>query len=111
MRDASNDLLRLRPVTFRYKQPYADGSHPLQYGLVAEEVAEVYPELVQYSATPEATTVLYHMLPAMLLNEVQKQHRQIEAQQRQIDAQAAQIAELTARLVQLEGRAQPPASR
>jgi endosialidase-like protein len=46
MGDASDGLLRLRPVTYRYKKPYADGSEPIQYGLVAEEVAEVYPDLV-----------------------------------------------------------------
>jgi hypothetical protein len=43
---ASDGLLRLRPVTFRYKKRYADGSKPIQYGLVAEEVADVYPDLV-----------------------------------------------------------------
>ena len=35
--------MRLRPVTFRYKKPFEDGSKPVQYGLIAEEVAEVYP--------------------------------------------------------------------
>ena len=37
MNDASSGLLRLRPVTFRYQQPYADGSKPIDYGLIAEE--------------------------------------------------------------------------
>jgi hypothetical protein len=46
MGDASSDLMKLRPVTFRYKQAQEDGSHPLQYGLVAEEVADVNPGLV-----------------------------------------------------------------
>jgi hypothetical protein len=41
MGDASSGLLRLRPVTFRYKKPFNDGSKPIQYGLIAEEVAEV----------------------------------------------------------------------
>jgi len=49
MGSASNDLMRLRPVTYRYKQPFADGSKPVQYGLIAEEVAEVYPDLVAHS--------------------------------------------------------------
>ena len=40
MDTASNGLLRLRPVTFRYQKPFADGSKPIQYGLIAEEVAE-----------------------------------------------------------------------
>jgi hypothetical protein len=41
MGSVSEKLFGLRPVTFRYKQPYDDGSKPIQYGLVAEEVAEV----------------------------------------------------------------------
>jgi hypothetical protein len=49
MGDATGNLIRLRPVTFRYKQPFEDGSKPIQYGLIAEEVAKVYPELVAYS--------------------------------------------------------------
>ena len=49
MSDASDGLMRLRPVTFRYKQPFEDGAKPLQYGLIAEEVGEVYPDLVARS--------------------------------------------------------------
>ena len=76
MGGASRGLLRLRPVTFRYK---AKSSESVQYGLIAEEVAEVYPELVQYSPSGEAQTVLYHLLDAMLLNEVQRQEKEISA--------------------------------
>lgn len=46
MGDASAALLRMRPVTFRYTQPTASGTKPIQYGLFAEEVAEVFPQLV-----------------------------------------------------------------
>src|SRR5207244_751394 len=68
MDEATSKLLQLRPVTFRYKQAQNDGSHPLQYGLIAEEVADVYPELVQYDPkTGELNAVLYQALPAMLL--------------------------------------------
>jgi hypothetical protein len=95
MGDDSEGIMSLRPVTFRYKQAYADGSRPLQYGLIAEEVAAVYPNLVAYSSTGETVTVQYHLVNAMLLNEVQKQQRQIEAQ-------AALLAELAARLAKLE---------
>ena len=63
MGPASDGLLQLRPVTFRYKQAQNDGSHPLQYGLIAEEVATVYPDLVQFDKTGEPQTVLYHLLP------------------------------------------------
>jgi Chaperone of endosialidase len=89
MGEASRGLSRLRPVTFRYKQALTDGSRPLHYGLIAEEVAEIYPELVVYDPkTGEPQTVLYHELPAMLLNELQKQ--------------AAELTELRARLASLQ---------
>jgi hypothetical protein len=79
MRDASSALMRLRPVTFRYKQPVAEGSRPLEYGLIAEEVAEVYPGLVTYAPDGQVETVQYHKVNAMLLNEVQKQHQLVQS--------------------------------
>lgn len=91
----------LRPVTFRYKQAQDDGSHPLQYGLIAEEVADVYPGLVQFDKG-EPQTVLYHVLPAMLVNEFQKQQRQIEAQQEVIQSQQEQLKAQEERLRRLE---------
>ncbi len=78
MNDFSARLATLRPVTFRYTQPAADGSQPLDYGLIAEEVAEVFPELAVRSADGQIETVAYHKLPALLLNEVQKQQRLID---------------------------------
>jgi hypothetical protein len=74
---ASRDLMRLRPVTYRYKQPFADGSKPIQYGLIAEEVAEVYPDLVAHSADGKIETVKYQVLDSMLLNELQRQQAEI----------------------------------
>lgn len=85
MADASDRLFQLRPVTYRYKTVYADGSKPVDYGLIAEEVAEVYPDLVARDADGEILTVQYQKLTPMLLNELQKQHRQLEAQQQTID--------------------------
>ena len=79
--------MKLRPVTFHYKQALEDGSHPLQYGLVAEEVAEVNPGLVQCDKEGQPQTVLYHALPALLLNEAQKQHQKIDAQEEVIQSQ------------------------
>ncbi len=64
-----------------------------QYGLIAEEVAEVMPELVQFSSAGEAETVRYHFLAPLLLNEIQKQHQTIE-QQQTIEEQRKQIAGL-----------------
>ena len=72
MADASSGLLQLRPVTFRYQQPYADGSKPIDYGLIAEEVADVYPDLVVKAPHGQVETVQYHKLTPMLLNEVQE---------------------------------------
>ena len=77
---------RLRPVTFRYKQPFNDGSKPVQYGLVAEEVAEVYPDLVAHSADGQIETVKYQVLDSMLLNELQKEHQQVQQLQTRIAA-------------------------
>jgi hypothetical protein len=69
-------LQRLRPVRFRYTTPFADGSRPVQYGLIAEEVAEVLPELVAFDAEGRPTTVKYHVLPALLLEEIQRLERE-----------------------------------
>jgi hypothetical protein len=102
MGDASSDLMKLRPVTFRYKQAQEDGSHPLQYGLVAEEVAEVNPGLVQFDKDGNPQTVLYHVLPALLLNEVQKEHQKIEDQEKLIQSQQEQLKAQEERLRKLE---------
>jgi hypothetical protein len=84
MADASSGLMRLRPVTFRYQKPFADGSKPIQYGLIAEEVAEVYPDLVAHSADGQIETVKYQVLDAMLLNEVRRQQKEIRDLQEQL---------------------------
>ena len=86
MGDRTEGLLKLRPVTFRYKE---DPEAALQYGLIAEEVAKVYPELVVRGANGEVESVQYHQIISMLLNEVQHQ-------QKALDAQSLQIAELKA---------------
>jgi hypothetical protein len=94
MGQASHDLMRLRPVTFRYKKPFADGSKPIQFGLIAEEVDEVYPDLVAHSADGQIETVKYQVLDSMLLNELQNEHRQIEHQAETIRLLAARLAAL-----------------
>jgi hypothetical protein len=109
MADASDRLLNLRPVQFRYKKPNANGEKPIQYGLIAEEVAEVLPELVVNNKDGQPETVAYHLLPAMLLNELQKEHakneqhtEQISTQEKVIHAQAQQIAKLEAQAAEVE---------
>jgi hypothetical protein len=96
MAGASDRLLQLRPVQFRYKKPNANGDKPIQYGLIAEEVQDVLPELVVSNTDGQPETVAYHLLPAMLLNELQKEHGQLAAQETVIHAQASQIAKLEA---------------
>ena len=109
MGDSTNALMKLRPVTFLYKPEYSDGPRTLQYGLIAEEVARVYPELVAYDKDGQALTVRYQYLDTMLLNEVQKEYRRAESeagviatQQQEIKAQADKIGELEQRLLRLE---------
>ena len=86
MADASKRLLQLRPVTFRYTQPYINGAKPIQYGLVAEEVAEVFPELAVRGADGQVETVHYETLNVLLLNELQEQVRVNNDQQQRIEA-------------------------
>jgi Chaperone of endosialidase len=90
---ASDGLMKLRPVTFRYRD---DPAGTVQYGLVAEEVARVYPELVTYGDDGKAQAVAYHMLPAMLLNEVQKEIRESQRKTEQIGRLTARVAEAEA---------------
>ncbi|MDP9120282.1 MAG: tail fiber domain-containing protein [Acidobacteriota bacterium] len=115
---ASAELMRLRPVSFRYKAPYDDGQRIRQYGLIAEEVAEIDPGLVQFGEDGKPLAVRYHFVDAMLLNEVQKQHSTIAEQSArlaeqaaglarqasEITSQKAEIGELALRLARLEGR-------
>lgn len=91
---ASDALMQLRPVQFRYKQAAPDGSKPLQFGLIAEEVAPLYPELIVHGKDGQIESVQYQQLPAMLLNELQKQHRIIESQEREIRLLESRLAAL-----------------
>ncbi len=80
-------------MTFRYKQ---DPQGERQYGLIAEEVARFYPELVSYGADGKVITVHYHELIPMLLNEIQKQAVEVRKQTRENQRQAEQVTELKA---------------
>jgi len=101
MSEASRRLMQLRPVTFRYKKPYADGSQPIQYGLIAEEVAETFPELASYGADGQVETVQYHILPSLLLNELQRQEAGISANKAKLSEQETEIAALKAEVSNL----------
>jgi hypothetical protein len=115
MNKASEALLGLKPVTFRYKQEL-DPHHVPMFGLIAEDVEKVSPDLVTRNKKGEVETVRYEAVNAMLLNEFLKEHRKVEklrndfqaavAQQQKeisalaatVKAQAAQIQKVSAQL-------------
>ena len=88
MGNLTSRLFGLRPVTFRYKTQPA-GVH---FGLIAEEVDQVMPELVVRGKDGQIETVAYHELPPMLLNEMQKQQKMITKQQEQLSTQQEQLS-------------------
>jgi hypothetical protein len=102
MGDLSDNLLQLRPVVFRYRAAEGDGSRPLHFGLVAEEVEKIYPQLVFHDAEQRPLALAYQELPALLLNEVQKQRRIIQQQQAQFADEQKQLEGLSRRLAELE---------
>ncbi len=93
----SDGVMQLRPVTFHYKQ---DPQGERQYGLIAEEVARLYPELVSYGPDGKPQTVRYLELTAMLLNELQKQNYQLRKESNENQQQARRIEHLTQRMAQ-----------
>ncbi len=93
MGDASSKLMKLRPVTFRYRE---DSTGTIQYGLVAEEVARLYPELVIYGEDGKVETIRYSELTGMLLNELQKRRSENARQAAQIKQLSAQMVEVRA---------------
>ena len=90
MDKASEVLFALKPVSFRYNEEY-DVMQRLSFGLIAEEVAEVAPDLVGRNKRGEPDSVRYEQINAMLLNEFLKAHRKMGAQQEQIEALTAEL--------------------
>jgi hypothetical protein len=97
MGESSGLVMSLRPVTFKYNAEL-DPEQIQQYGLVAEEVANVSKDLVQFNADGKPNAVRYQLINAMLLNEVQKQRKKLDVQQQQLETQAKLIQNLTSRL-------------
>src|SRR5437870_2289625 len=79
MDKASEAILALQPVTFRYKHEFDPVGIP-QFGLVAEQVEKVNPDLVARDDQGKPYTVRYEAVNAMLLNEFLKEHRKVEEQ-------------------------------
>jgi trimeric autotransporter adhesin len=97
MDKASEAVLALKPVSFRYKKEIDDSGTP-QFGLVAEEVADINADLVTRDSEGKPETVRYEAVNAMLLNEFLKEHRRNEQQEATIARQQRQIEALTAGL-------------
>jgi len=97
MEKTSEAILALKPVTFRYK---SDKTNTPQFGLIAEEVAAVNPDLVVRDKEGKPYSVRYDQVNAMLLNEFLKEHkafveeqRKVEQQQKEIDALKSELKE------------------
>ena len=106
MDTASEAILALKPVAFRYKKELDPEGIP-QFGLVAEQVEKVNPDLVARDDGGKVYTVRYEAVNAMLLNEFLKEHHQVQEQGRKLEAQDRQIQEQRAMIAkqqeQIEG--------
>jgi hypothetical protein len=95
MDKASEPILALKPVTFRYKEDIDPDGIP-QFGLIAEQVEKVNPDLVVRDEDRKVMTVRYEAVNAMLLNEFLKEHRQVQELKGTVAQQQKQIEALTA---------------
>jgi len=112
MCDATERLLELRPVVFHYKQEQTvpSGDVPLEYGLIAEEVAEIFPDLVVYDEEGKPFTVKYHLLSSMLLNELKKMdaaHVRELGELEELRSEVTRLRGLEERLAAVESRMSP----
>ena len=96
MGDTTDTIMALRPVRFRYKVYGPDS--PEQYGLIAEEVAGVAPDLVARNRGGKIETVFYDKVNAMLLNQVQTEQRLIESLKDQVRRLEDRLAEIASRV-------------
>jgi hypothetical protein len=101
MDKASEAILALKPVSFRYKQELDPDGIP-QFGLVAEQVAKVDPDLVARDEEGRPYTVRYEAVNAMLLNEFLKEHRKVEEQGSQMKEQDRKVKELEGTVAELK---------
>ena len=91
----SEPILALKPVTFHYK---SDRKGTTQFGLIAEEVAKVNPDLVVRDRNGEIYSVRYDAVNAMLLNEFLKQHQTVRELKKQIAELTAGLQKVSAQL-------------
>ena len=110
MDKASETVLGLKPVTFRYKKDIDPDGIP-QFGLVAEEVEKVNPDLIVRDKDGKPYSVRYEQVNAMLLNEFLKEHGKVEAQARKMDAQEHKIGEQETTISELKSDLQTVVAR
>jgi hypothetical protein len=103
MDKASEAILALKPVTFCYKKELDPNGMP-QFGLVAEEVEKVNPDLVARDAKGEVYTVRYDAVNAMLLNEFLKEHKKVEELKGIVASLAATVKEQAAQIQKVSAR-------
>lgn len=101
----SEAILALKPVSFRYKKEI-EPNGAIMFGLIAEDVEQVDPDLITRNEKGEPETVRYEAVNAMLLNEFLKEHREVEEQSRRIDERGRTIAQHEAEIHALEGQIQ-----
>ena len=94
MKSDSEALYQLKPVTYRYKKEI-DRTQSPAFGLIAEEVAKVNPNLVACNSHGQVESVHYEMVNAMLLNEFLKEHRKVQELEANAARQEKQIEALT----------------
>ena len=105
MDNASEAILALKPVSFRYKKEIEPGG-AIMFGLIVEDVEKVDPDLVSRNDKGEAETVRYEAVNAMLLNEFLKEHRKVEEQDRRLNEQERAIAKHQAEIRALASQIQ-----
>jgi hypothetical protein len=112
MEKTSEALYRLHPVTFRYKKEI-DRTQSPAFGLIAEEVAKVNPNLIACNSQGQPESVHYEMVNAMLLNEFLKEHQTVEELKATVAQQKSQIDALTAGLQKVSAQLEmsKPASK
>ena len=102
MNDASETLYLLKPVTYRYKKEI-DVIQSLDYGLVAEDVATVDPNLVARNKDGQIETVRYTAVNAMLLNEFLKEHKAFVEEQHKVENLQTTVAQQQKQIETLTG--------
>ena len=103
MDQTSEAILALKPVTFHYK---TDNTGTPQFGLIAEEVAEVNPNLVVRDKNGEIYSVRYDQVNAMLLNEFLKEHRKVQKLEAALDAVNERLKEQAAKIQKVSDQVQ-----